>query len=106
MPASSPLFRRHKRNIRTKLPESPSSSHELHSHFTRLQVVNTFSSETTSPSVMLHTQRHTYIFNCGEGTQRICQSRGRMPSNSDIFLTRVNWDVAGGLPGIPCENVT
>ena len=48
---------------------------------------------------MLTTQNHTYVFNCGEGMQRICQSKGRVPRCSDIFLTRVCWDVAGGLPG-------
>lgn len=48
---------------------------------------------------MVLTQTHTYVFNCGEGMQRLCQFRGRIPRNSDVFLTRVCWDVAGGLPG-------
>ena len=70
-----------------------------HTQFTKLQVISTFSSDSTTPSVRLLTQSRTYIFNCGEGMQRLCQVRSRLPRYSDIFLTRLNWDVAGGLPG-------
>ena len=64
-----------------------------------MQIMSTFSSDTTTPSVMLYTQNHTYVFNCGEGMQRVCQARGRVPKHCDLFLTRINWDVVGGLPG-------
>ena len=32
--------------------------------------------------------------------QRLCQLKNSVPRSSDIFLTRLNWDVAGGLPGM------
>jgi hypothetical protein len=70
-----------------------------HTQFTKLQVISTFSSDSTTPSIRLLTQSRTYIFNCGEGMQRLCQVRSRLPRYSDIFLTRLSWDVAGGLPG-------
>lgn len=70
-----------------------------HIQFQKLHVVNTFSSDTGSPSIMITTQHHTYVFNCGEGMQRLLQSNSRIPKYSDIFLTRLNWDVTGGLPG-------
>jgi hypothetical protein len=31
--------------------------------------------------------------------QRICQTKAKVPRISDVFLTRVAWDVVGGLPG-------
>ena len=70
-----------------------------HTQFTKLQVISSFSSDSTTPSIRLLTQSRTYIFNCGEGMQRLCQVKSRLPRYSDIFLTRLNWDVAGGLPG-------
>jgi hypothetical protein len=70
-----------------------------HPQFTKLHVLTTFSSDSSTPSVVLSTQTYQYVFNCGEGMQRLCQSKYRMPRYCDIFLTRVAWDVAGGLPG-------
>jgi hypothetical protein len=32
--------------------------------------------------------------------QRLCQLKNSVPRRSDILLTRLNWDVAGGLPGM------
>jgi len=49
---------------------------------------------------MITTQYHTYVFNCVEGMQRLLQSNGRIPKFCDTFLTRLTWDVAGGLPGM------
>jgi tRNase Z endonuclease len=71
----------------------------LHPQFTKLQVVTTFSSDSTTPSIKIRTQSRTYVFNCGEGMQRLSQTYGQIPKQSDIFLTRLDWDVAGGLPG-------
>lgn len=100
MPSPHPSSRSaNRRFIRTKPARLPPTSPSNHPQFTTMQVMTTFSSDTTIPSVMLFTQNHTYVFNCGEGMQRLCQIRGRIPKYSDIFLTRVNWDVAGGLPG-------
>lgn len=42
-----------------------------------------------------------YLFNCGEGTQRIfLQNKLKLAKTKNIFLTRVNWECVGGLPGI------
>jgi ribonuclease BN (tRNA processing enzyme) len=78
---------------------SKTSPSKPHIQFQKLHVVNAFSSDTGSPSIMITTQHHTYVFNCGEGMQRLLQSNARIPKYSDIFLTRLNWDVTGGLPG-------
>src|SRR5271170_1554674 len=91
--------RLHQREIRTK-PHHHQTGSNVHHQFTKLRVINSFSSDTTSPSLMLSTQGHTYVFNCGEGMQRLCQLRNSVPRRSDILLTRLNWDVAGGLPGM------
>ncbi|CAG8471280.1 700_t:CDS:10 [Dentiscutata erythropus] len=57
------------------------------------------------PSIMVHfdgqhnSQR--YLFNCGEGTQRFClQNKLKVSKLKNVFLTRVNWDCFGGLPGM------
>jgi len=89
-----------RRGIQILTARAPPTSPQVHPQFMNMQVVTTFSSDSTIPSVMLFTQTHAYIFNCGEGMQRLLQSKGRIPKYSDLFLTRINWDVAGGLPGM------
>nr|CAG8501274.1 4504_t:CDS:10 [Entrophospora candida] len=58
-----------------------------------------------SPSVLVHfdgqrgSQR--YLFNCGEGTQRFClQNKLKLAKTKNIFITRVNWECVGGIPGM------
>jgi hypothetical protein len=101
MTAPPPSFtqRRFIRSKPLKLPKSRSPQQFPQYQFEMLHIVNTFSSDTTSPCIMLYTHNHTYVFNCGEGTQRISQNNGRTPKHSDLFLTRLSWDVMGGLPG-------
>jgi len=42
-----------------------------------------------------------YIFNCGEGTQRVAtEHKMRIAKLSNIFLTRYSWDNVGGLNGM------
>ncbi|RIA93139.1 beta-lactamase-like protein [Glomus cerebriforme] len=58
-----------------------------------------------NPSILVHYdgQRgcQRYLFNCGEGTQRIClQNKLKLAKTRNIFLTRVNWECVGGLPGM------
>ncbi|CAB5203992.1 unnamed protein product [Rhizophagus irregularis] len=58
-----------------------------------------------NPSVLVHYDNQKgckrYLFNCGEGTQRIClQNKLRLVKTKNIFLTRVNWECVGGLPGM------
>jgi len=91
-----------RRGNRSKPARSRPSDAAVHRQFLKLQVLNTFSSDSTSPSICIHTQTKTYLFNCPEGMQRICMHRSRIPRESHLFLTRVNWDVAGGLPGMSC----
>jgi tRNase Z endonuclease len=71
----------------------------IHCQFTSLQVMATFGSDTSFPAVMLHLQRYTYVFNCPPGLQKLCQNAGRIPKHADMLLTRLNWDVVGGMPG-------
>ena len=49
----------------------------------------------------LFTDQNRYLFNCGEGTQRICLASGvRLSKLHSIFLTRSAWANLGGLPGM------
>ncbi|TPX43189.1 hypothetical protein SeMB42_g00246 [Synchytrium endobioticum] len=53
------------------------------------------------PAIILHFDSKRYMFNCGEGTQRICVETGtRLLRLKNIFLTRTSWDCVGGLPGL------
>ncbi|CAG8642002.1 17230_t:CDS:10, partial [Cetraspora pellucida] len=57
------------------------------------------------PSIMVHfdNQQNSqrYLFNCGEGTQRFClQNKLKASKLKNVFLTRVNWNCFGGLPGM------
>ena len=64
-----------------------------------LQVLGTGSSE-LSPTILLFTDSHRYLFNCGESLQRVCgEHKVRLSRVRDIFLTRCTWENLGGLPG-------
>jgi hypothetical protein len=89
-----------RRGHRNKPPRTRNKPTTAHKQFIRLQVLNTFSSDSTSPTIAIQTQRNTYLFNCPEGTQRTHTIRCKIPREGNMFLTRVNWDVAGGLPGM------
>ncbi|CAG8472470.1 9675_t:CDS:10 [Ambispora leptoticha] len=58
----------------------------------------------TTPSVLVHFDTRAaqrYLFNCGEGTQRVClENKVRLPKLQNIFTTRVVWETLGGLPGM------
>lgn len=42
-----------------------------------------------------------YLFNCGEGTQRIFnEQKLKLSKLNNIFLTRICWEYVGGLPGM------
>ncbi|CAG8592768.1 5201_t:CDS:2 [Paraglomus brasilianum] len=42
-----------------------------------------------------------YLFNCGEGTQRLCtQHKVKITKLKNVFLTRIHWECMGGLPGM------
>uniref|UniRef100_T1GPZ9 ribonuclease Z n=1 Tax=Megaselia scalaris TaxID=36166 RepID=T1GPZ9_MEGSC len=43
----------------------------------------------------------SYLFNCGEGTQRLAhEHRTKLARLEHIFLTRTSWSQVGGLPGL------
>ncbi|KAH8370786.1 hypothetical protein KR093_004966 [Drosophila rubida] len=55
-----------------------------------------------SPSaVYLFTDQSRYLFNCGEGTQRLAhEHKTRLSRLEHIFVTRNTWNAVGGLPGL------
>lgn len=52
-------------------------------------------------SVYLFTDQSRYLFNCGEGTQRLAhEHKTKLTRLEHIFLTRTSWKRIGGLPGL------
>ncbi|ALC40593.1 JhI-1 [Drosophila busckii] len=52
-------------------------------------------------SVYLFTDQARYLFNCGEGTQRLAyEHKTRLSRLEHIFVTRNTWTTVGGLPGL------
>ncbi|XP_055639990.1 ribonuclease Z, mitochondrial [Toxorhynchites rutilus septentrionalis] len=52
-------------------------------------------------SVYLFSDQTRYLFNCGEGTQRLAyEHKTKLSCLENIFMTRTCWDRIGGLPGI------
>lgn len=55
----------------------------------------------TPASVYLFTDQARYLFNCGEGTQRLAyEHKTKLSCLENIFITRTCWERIGGLPGI------
>lgn len=71
----------------------------MHSH---LQLLGAGSRD-GGGSILLFFDERRYLFNCGEGTQRFCgQHQIRLSKLAAVFLTRLEWDHVGGLPGMIC----
>lgn len=52
-------------------------------------------------AVYLFTDQSRYLFNCGEGTQRLAhEHKTKLSRLEHIFLTRTSWERIGGLPGL------
>ncbi|XP_022232324.2 ribonuclease Z, mitochondrial [Drosophila obscura] len=52
-------------------------------------------------AVYLFTDQSRYLFNCGEGTQRLAHEyKTRLSRLEQIFVTRNTWAAVGGLPGL------
>ncbi|XP_020801010.1 ribonuclease Z, mitochondrial [Drosophila serrata] len=52
-------------------------------------------------AVYLFTDQARYLFNCGEGTQRLAhEHKTRLSRLEQIFVTRNTWATVGGLPGL------
>ncbi|KAJ2081821.1 hypothetical protein GGI16_007423, partial [Coemansia sp. S142-1] len=65
------------------------------------QIVKPSTHNQQSTSVLVQIDSQRYLFNCGEGTQRLgFENKIRMSKLSAIFLTRIDWETMGGLPGM------
>ncbi|ORX97727.1 Metallo-hydrolase/oxidoreductase [Basidiobolus meristosporus CBS 931.73] len=65
-----------------------------------IQIIGTSGVDVT-PSVVVHFDSQRYLFNCGEGTQRLCvEKKVRLAKLQNIFFTRINWENTGGIPGM------
>lgn len=65
-----------------------------------LQVLGTESKD-SSPSLFVFADSQRYLFNCGEGTQRIFnEHKLKLTKINNIFFTRLCWEYIGGLPGM------
>ncbi|XP_072098212.1 zinc phosphodiesterase ELAC protein 2 [Mobula birostris] len=65
-----------------------------------LQVVGTGSRENVA-SLYVFSEYNRYLFNCGEGTQRLMQEHKLKISRLDnVFVTRMSWSNVGGLSGM------
>lgn len=52
-------------------------------------------------AVYMFTDQARYLFNCGEGTQRLAhEHKTRLSRLEQIFVTRNTWATVGGLPGL------
>ncbi|EPZ35802.1 Beta-lactamase superfamily domain-containing protein [Rozella allomycis CSF55] len=64
-----------------------------------LKVIGTGTGDST-PSFLLFFDQQRYLFNCGEGLQRLfTQHKFRFGKLGHIFLTQLSWESFGGLPG-------
>ncbi|KAL0993355.1 hypothetical protein UPYG_G00106540 [Umbra pygmaea] len=58
-------------------------------------------SRDNGPSLYVFSEFNRYLFNCGEGTQRLMQEHKLKAARLDnIFITRMSWDNVGGLSGM------
>nr|XP_020460593.1 zinc phosphodiesterase ELAC protein 2 [Monopterus albus] len=86
---------------RVKFKENRSKQGNAHSPSTvYLQVVGAGSRDNT-PSLYVFSEYNRYLFNCGEGTQRLMQEyKLKATCLDNIFLTRLSWENVGGLSGM------
>ncbi|KAM8724851.1 zinc phosphodiesterase ELAC protein 2 isoform 1-T1 [Acanthopagrus schlegelii] len=86
---------------RVKTKENRGKERDLHGPSTvYLQVVGAGSRDNTA-SLYVFSEYNRYLFNCGEGTQRLMQEHKLKATQLDsIFLTRMSWQNVGGLSGM------
>jgi len=52
-------------------------------------------------SLYMFTDQSRYLFNCGEGSQRLAhEHKMKLAKLEHVFLTSSSWDKIGGLPGL------
>ena len=67
--------------------------------FASLQILGTATGD-SSPSVLVCYEEERYLFDVGEGLQRFCfEHKVKVPKIAHIFLSRLEPDACGGLPG-------
>uniref|UniRef100_UPI003AADF4DA zinc phosphodiesterase ELAC protein 2 isoform X2 n=2 Tax=Centroberyx gerrardi TaxID=166262 RepID=UPI003AADF4DA len=86
---------------RVKAKENRNKRGEVHGPSTvYLQVVGAGSRDNAA-SLYVFSEYNRYLFNCGEGTQRLMQEHKLKAARLDnIFLTRLSWENVGGLSGM------
>ncbi|XP_078126046.1 zinc phosphodiesterase ELAC protein 2 [Sander vitreus] len=86
---------------RLKTKENRNKRKEVHGpSMVYLQVVGAGSRDNAA-SLYVFSEYNRYLFNCGEGTQRLMQEHKLKAARLDnIFLTRLSWGNVGGLSGI------
>lgn len=86
---------------RTKTKESRMKRGDGHGPSTvYVQVVGAGSRDNPA-SLYVFSEYNRYLFNCGEGTQRLMQEHKLKAARLDnIFLTRLSWENVGGLSGM------
>nr|XP_055050937.1 zinc phosphodiesterase ELAC protein 2 [Misgurnus anguillicaudatus] len=58
-------------------------------------------SRDNGPSLYVFSEYNRYLFNCGEGTQRLMQEhKVKIARLDNVFLTRMRWETVGGLSGM------
>uniref|UniRef100_A0A8C2WPS4 Zinc phosphodiesterase ELAC protein 2 n=1 Tax=Cyclopterus lumpus TaxID=8103 RepID=A0A8C2WPS4_CYCLU len=93
---------KHKEPLRrVKTKENRGKRGDVHGPSTvYLQVVGAGSRDNAA-SLYVFSEYNRYLFNCGEGTQRLMQEHKLKAARLDnIFLTRLSWENVGGLSGM------
>ncbi|XP_034057874.1 zinc phosphodiesterase ELAC protein 2 [Gymnodraco acuticeps] len=93
---------KHKEPLRrVKTKESRGKREDVHGPaIVYLQVVGAGSRDNAA-SLYVFSDYNRYLFNCGEGTQRLMQEHKLKAARLDnIFLTRMSWENVGGLSGM------
>uniref|UniRef100_A0A8C2IT95 Zinc phosphodiesterase ELAC protein 2 n=1 Tax=Cyprinus carpio TaxID=7962 RepID=A0A8C2IT95_CYPCA len=74
---------------------------ELHGPSTVYVQVLGAGSRDNGASLYVFSEYNRYLFNCGEGTQRLMQEHKiKIARLDNIFLTRMSWETVGGLSGM------
>ncbi|XP_061557276.1 zinc phosphodiesterase ELAC protein 2 [Phycodurus eques] len=86
---------------RLKGKESRSKRSDVHGPATVYVQVVGAGSRDNAASLYVFSEYNRYLFNCGEGTQRLMHEHKLRASRLDnIFLTRMSWENVGGLSGM------
>ncbi|XP_031588075.1 zinc phosphodiesterase ELAC protein 2 isoform X1 [Oreochromis aureus] len=86
---------------RVKTKENRSKRGDVHGPSTVYLQVAGAGSRDNAASVYVFSEFNRYLFNCGEGTQRLMQEHKLKAARLDnIFLTRLSWENVGGLSGM------